>query len=165
MSACVSLVEFPAAENARVWQITTSESSSKSSTRKKTFISSLMVFQKVCTKMCIMLREPNQPNRSTYKDKQTLTESLAMSCARSTFQYNRLVKGTRQDGTVVLQGEPLNLIYVDTHQSIQAGKALQILFKCQPGAEQTRQRHSPQGDRSWGLSLPSASSRSSRWAR
>lgn len=98
------------------------------------------------------------------KDKQTLTGSLAMSCARSTFQYNRLVKGTRQDGTA-LQEEPLNLIYVDTHQSIQAGKALQILFKCQPGAEQTRQRHSPQGDRSWGLSLPSASSRSSHWAR
>lgn len=86
-----------------------------------------------------MLREPNQANRSTKKDKQTLTESLAMSCARSTFQYNRLVKGTRQDGTA-LQEEPLNLIYVDTHQSIQAGKALQILFKCQPGAEQTRQK-------------------------
>lgn len=120
-----------------------------------------MVFQKVCTEMCIILREPNQPNRSTYIDKQTLTESLTMSCAQFTFQWNRLEKGTRQDGTAALQEEPLNLIYVDTHQSIQACKALQILFKCQPGAEQTRQRQAPSGDRSWGLSLPSASSSSS----
>lgn len=60
-----------------------------------------------------------------------------MSHTRYTVLFNTTAsrREQRQDSAAALQEEPLNLIYVDTHQSIQASKALQILCKCQPGAE------------------------------